>query len=76
MRTFVVERWQRTEIERGARPSEQIERSILILCGVELAGESVGSTIEREEVGVGKERANTFFAGAVDQRYVGIEKIE
>ena len=61
------ERGQRTEIERGAHPTEQIERSILILCGVKFARQNVKSTIEREEGRVGKKRANTFFAGAVDE---------
>ena len=71
------ERRQRTEIERCACPAEQIERSILICCGVEFTGEDIMSAIEREEEGgVGKERANTFFAGTVEDRRVGTENVE
>ena len=38
--------------------------------------ESVGFTVEGEECGVGEERANTFFTGAIDYDRVDIRNVE
>ena len=69
-------RWQRNKIERGVCRVQQIERSILIQCRMEFAGEIVSSTVESEEGSVGEKRANAVVAGAVDDRRFGVGNFE
>ena len=43
---------------------------------MQFAGEIAVETIERKERRAGKERASTFFAGAIDDRRGGADEIE